>query len=50
MESFRSTTSGKFISLQEDEKIIDDLILLSLRDFSNESEKLIKQYMKDFVL
>jgi len=50
VENFRSTTSGKFISLQETENIIDDLILLSLRDFSIESEKLIKQYMKDFIL
>ena len=49
VEGFRSTTSGKYISLQETEQIIDDLILLSLFDFSKESKKLIEVYMKEYV-
>ena len=49
-EGFRSTTSGKNISIQETEKIIDDLILLSLIDFTNESKKLIDVYMKGYIL
>ena len=49
-EGFRSTTSGKYISIQETEKIIDDLILLSLIDFTNESKKLIDVYMKGYIL
>ncbi len=50
VESNRSTTSGKFISISESERILDDLILESLRDLSNESLELIKNYMKDYVL
>ena len=50
VEAFRSTTSAKYISLKETEQIIDDLILLTLRDFTNESKKLIKIYMKEYLL
>ena len=32
------------------ERIIDDLILESLRDITKESEKLITKYMKDYVM
>jgi len=50
VESFRSTTSGRFISILESERIIDDLILNSLKDISNESKILINQYMSDYIL
>tara|TARA_Y100001970_G_C14181663_1_gene830169 strand:+ start:527 stop:1087 length:561 start_codon:yes stop_codon:yes gene_type:complete len=50
VEGFRSTTSSKYISLQETEQIIDDLILLTLIDFTNESKKLIQIYMKEYLL
>ena len=46
VESFRSTTSGRYISITEKERIIDDLVLESLRDITKESEKLITEYMK----
>ena len=50
VESFRSTTSGRFISILETEKIIDDLILESLRDITKESKRLIILYMSDYIL
>ena len=50
VESNRSTTSGKFISILESERILDELILESLRDLSTESLVLIKQYMLDYVI
>ena len=50
VESFRSTTSGRFISIIETEQIIDNIILDSLRDISNESKKLINQYMANYIL
>ena len=50
VESFRSTTSGRFISIFETEKIIDDLILESLRDITKESKRLIILYMSDYIL
>tara|TARA_B100000579_G_C22646850_1_gene764189 strand:+ start:71 stop:634 length:564 start_codon:yes stop_codon:yes gene_type:complete len=50
VESYRSTTSGMYISLQEKERIIDDLILLCLIDFTEESKKLIEEYMKKYIL
>tara|TARA_B100000965_G_scaffold282100_1_gene239916 strand:- start:432 stop:998 length:567 start_codon:yes stop_codon:yes gene_type:complete len=50
VETSRSTTSGVYISIQEKENIINDLIYLSLVDLSNESNELIKKYMGDFIL
>ena len=50
VESYRSTTSGRFISILEKEKIIDDLILKSLTDITNESKRLINLYMSDYIL
>ena len=50
VESFRSTTSGRFISILETEKIIDDLILESLRDITKESKRLINLYMSEYIL
>ena len=50
VETIRSTTSGVYISIQNTEKVIDDLVYLSLLDLSLESNKLLKQYMSDFIL
>lgn len=50
VETIRSTTSGVYISIQNTEKVIDDLVYLSLLDLSLESNKLLKQYMSDFLL
>ena len=50
VETVRSTTSGIYISLQEREKIIGDLVYLSLLDLSLESHKLLRKYMGDYLL
>ena len=50
VETNRSTTSSKFISILESEKLIDELILNSLIDLTLESEKLIKIHMSKFIL
>ena len=50
VEAKRSTTSGKFISLNEKEKIVDTLILDTLIDLSLKSEDLLKKYMFEFML
>ena len=50
VEAKRTTTSGKFISLMESERIIDNLILDCLIDFSKKSEELIQIHMNSFVL
>ena len=50
VESNRSTTSGIYISIQEQENIVNDLIYSSLVDLSDESRKLLFQYMNDYIL
>ena len=50
VEAKRSTTSGKYISLMETERIIDTLILDCLIDISKKSEELIKIHMSNFIL
>ncbi len=50
VETSRSTTSGIYISIQEKDKIIDDLIYNSLVDISNETEKLLTNYMDNYIL
>ena len=50
VETSRSTTSGIYISIQEKENIIDDLIYNSLVDISNETKKLINNYMANYIL
>ena len=50
VENSRSTTSGLLISIQEREKIIDDLIYQGLNDISNETKLLLIKYMGDFIL
>lgn len=50
VEVSRSTTSGLYISIQEKEKIINDLIYQSLVDLSDESKELILKYMSEFII
>ena len=50
VETNRTITSGKFISLIESERIVDNLILDALIDFSNKSQELIKQHMAGYIL
>ena len=50
VEVFRSTTSGKFISLNERDRILDNLTLDSLRDLSNKSVELLKIHMSEYIL
>ena len=49
-EVFRSTTSSKFISLNERDRILDNLTLDSLRDLSNNSVELLKVHMSEYML
>tara|TARA_Y100001970_G_C14167567_1_gene822228 strand:+ start:1048 stop:1617 length:570 start_codon:yes stop_codon:yes gene_type:complete len=50
VESFRSTTSQKYISLNESELIINELIYNSLIDFTKESKSMINFYMEEYLL
>ena len=50
VETSRSTTSGIYISIQEKDNIIDDLIYNSLVDISNETQKLLTSYMTNYLL
>jgi len=50
VETNRTTTSGKFISLNEKEFILDTLILNALRDISVKSEKLLRTHMSEYLL
>ena len=50
VENSRSTTSGLYISINEKENIINDLIYQSLKDLTLESNILLKQYMSDYIL
>jgi len=50
VESQRTTTSGKYISLDQIENIIDLLILDCLRDFTNKSDELINTHMSQFII
>ena len=49
-EVLHSTTSGKFISLNERDRILDDLTLDSLRDLSNKSVEVLKVHMSEYML
>ena len=48
VESSRSTTSQIFISLNETELIINDLVNKSLFDFTNETKSMIQLYMQEY--
>ena len=50
VETSRSTTSGVYISIQEKENIVDDLIYNSLVDISSETNKLLINYMGNYIL
>lgn len=50
VEVSRSTTSGIYISIQDRDNIIDDLIYNSLVDVSKESKKLLINYMTNYLL
>ncbi len=49
VESSRSTTSNKYISLNESELIINDLLNNALKDFTSETESLLKIYMSEYL-
>lgn len=50
VEVFRSTTSSQFISLNERNRILDNLILDSLGDLSDKSVELLKIHMSGYIL
>ena len=49
VETSRSTTSQKYISLNETEIIINDLLNLAMRDYINETKKQLSIYMGDYL-
>ena len=49
-ETERSTTSSKFISLSEKERILDTLILEALIDITLKSDELLKTHMSEYLL
>ena len=49
VESSRSTTSQKYISLNETELIINDLLNEALKDFVNETKSMINLYMREYL-
>ena len=49
VETFRSTTSQKYISINETELIVNDLIFNTLVDFVNESNLVLKKYMPEYL-
>ena len=50
VESTRSTTSAMYISINEQDNIINDLIYLGLLDLSNKSKELLSKYMSDYII
>ena len=50
VESYRSTTSQKYISLNDLDNIINELVLNSLVDFTNESQIMLKKYMSEYLV
>ena len=49
VETSRSTTSQKYISLNETEIIINDLLILGIKDYINETKNQLSIYMKDYL-
>ena len=49
VETSRSTTSQKYISLNETEIIINDLLYLSLQDYINETKNQLSIYMGNYL-
>ena len=50
VETKRTITSGKFISLMESDRIIESLILDALTDFARKTEELVKIHMSGYIL
>ena len=49
-ETERTTTSSKFVSLNEKERVLDTLILEALLDISLKSDELLKTHMSEYLL
>ena len=49
VETLRSTTSKKLISLNETEVIINNLLNDSIKDFSIETKSILKKYMGEYL-
>ena len=49
VETSRSTTSQKYISLNETEIIINDLLILAMRDYINETKNQLSIYMGNYL-
>ena len=49
VETSRSTTSQKYISLNETEIIINDLLILGMKDYINETKNQLSIYMGDYL-
>ena len=49
VETSRSTTSQKYISLNETDIIINDLLILAMKDYINETKKQLSIYMGDYL-
>ena len=49
VETSRSTTSQKYISLNEVELIINDLLLKAMKDYINEAKNQLSIYMGDYL-
>ncbi len=49
VETSRSTTSKKYISINETEIIINELLHKALKDFTTESKSMISLYMKEYL-
>ena len=49
VETLRSTTSQKYISLNETEIIINELLILAMRDYINETKNQLSIYMGDYL-
>ncbi len=50
VESIRSTTSNKYVSLNELEIITDEIVLLALKELVKESKVQLKKYMGGYIL
>ena len=49
VETSRSTTSQKYISLNETEIIINDLLILAMKDYIDETKNQLSKYMADYL-
>ncbi len=49
VETSRSTTSQKYISLNETEIIINNLLILAMKDYINEAKNQLSIYMGDYL-